>query len=443
MEKLHVNFVRAMFCLACLTLVSLTPDSQAVGLQITPRPWYRHYDRYNYGNDWRYGKPSDYDSYYNFKLGEMTLAMTARMAAQWSDNHNRASERGTKESGWSMIPELTLAMDYPVSPYININFSVSAGYRYYVDREVGESGFFLSGDSDVAAADTGATFILGENHYVKFHDRLTFESDTLATNTYVNNTADTTEDFESWRNVADLSYVRRLTPDWQTELMFAYEIRRTMGSQFAYQDFDKHTFDWNFWWQMMKNVSAGPYFSWSRYIFDTGERNDRETYELGVTAKIEDAFGLEGLELSVNGGWEILNSETNEFADDDDDGLTANFTIYYNPQGIVGHRVRTSYRRNHEDPNPFVNYADELLLGYGFDIKATDELIFTADIDWLDINESDQGDHYNLVRFWVTATYWIMPDTYCDLSYWYTEKYGSDASDYGRNTVEIGVTHRF
>jgi hypothetical protein len=443
MEKLRIYSFGAIVCLAGFLFVGLAPESQGVGLQITPRPWYRHYDRYNYGNDWRYGKPSDYDAYYNFKIGELGLALTGRMAAQWSDNVNRAGERGTKESGWSMIPELTLAVDYPVSPYVNINFSISAGYRYYIDREAGEDGFFLSGDSDVAAAETGATFILGENHYIKFHDRLTFETDTLATNTYRNRVEDSTDDYEGWRNVADLSYVRQLTPDWQTELMYAYEIRRTRGNQFAYQDFDKHSFDWNLWWSMMKNVRTGPYFTWSRYSFDTGQRNDRETYEFGATANIEDAFGLKGLALTVNAGWEILESDTNPFASDNDDGPTANFTIYYDPRGVVGHRVRTSYRRNHEDPNPFVNYADELLLGYGFDIKATDELIFTADVDWLDINESDRGEHYNLVRFWVTATYWIMPDTYCDLSYWYTEKYGSNASDYRRNTVELGITHRF
>ncbi|MDT8391133.1 MAG: hypothetical protein RRC34_11555 [Lentisphaeria bacterium] len=443
MTKRYVNPIAAGCFLISLAVAVVAPDSQAVGLQITPRPWYRHYDRYEYGNDWRYGKPSDYDAYYNFKVGELSLAMTGRLAAQWSDNNNRAGSAGTKEEGWSLIPELTVGVNYPVSPYLNINFSVSAGYRYYFNSQAGENGFFVSGDSDVAAAETGATFILGEDHYITFHDRLTFESDTLATNTYANTDPDnTTAEAESWRNVASLTYARNLNPDWRTELMYAYEIRRSQEDDFEYQSFDKHSFDWNLWWQMLRNVETGPYFTFSRYIFDTGERNDRETYELGVTANIEDAFGLENLSLSINGGWEILNSDTNDFADDDDDGPTANFTIYYEPEGALGHRVRTSYRRNHEDPNPLVNYADELLLGYGIDIKATDDLIFTADVDWLDINESDQGEHYNLIRFWVTTTYWITPDTSCDVSYWFTEKYRS-SNDYRKNTVEIGVTHRF
>ena len=475
MKKVHLNlFVVGCFGIA-MAFIGFSPDTHAIGFQITPRPYYRHYDRYNYGNEWRYGKPSDYDAYYNIKVGKLTLAMTGRMAGQWSDNNNRAEKSRTQEKGWSLIPELTLGVNYPLSPYININFAVSAGYRYYMPHEVGENGFFLSGDSDVAAAETGATIILGENHFITIHDRLTYETDTLANSTYRAGMYDTTSDASFWRNVADIRYTRQLAPGWRTELMYAYEFRKTEEYEFKFGDYKKHTVDWNLWWQMLKTVELGPYFTWSHYNFKTGPknwaffdargsvagpfpdylepagRNDRQTYEVGMNFNIEDAFGLQGLTLQINGGWEILSSDTNNYASAQDAGPTANFVILYDPKRLINQRFRTSYRRNHTDPNPLVNYADELLLGYGFDVRITDDLIFSADVDWMDINQSDSGDHYNLIRFWLTTTYMITPNTSCDISYRHTEKYGAgrdyqnatDGSGYIVNTIEVGVTHRF
>lgn len=419
-------------------------DAAGLGVEITPRPWYRHYDRYSYGGSgYSYDRPSKYDPYYNLRVGPVGLVLggTARMAVRWSDNNNRGSD-GNTEAGYSMIPQLTLALNYPVNPYITLDYGFSVGYRYYPDGDAGESDFFLSGDAGVAATQFGSTIVLGDDHFIQIHDRLTFESETLSAETYYADN-DTTMDYDTWRNTLDFTYNRRLHPDWRTGLMYAYEIRWASTEEYDYLDFDKHSVDWTLWWHVVRNIEVGSYLSWGRYDFDTGDRNNRDIYEAGMSASVSDALGIGGLSVSMNGGYEILNLDSENGSDDDDGGFTANFTTRYQPKAFPGHRVRTSFRRNHEDPDPSVNYADELLLGYGIDIRATRELIFTADIDWLDVNESDNGEHFNMWRFWVGGTYLLTLRTSCDLSYWFTRKEGTNASDYDMNTIEFGVTHRF
>lgn len=419
-------------------------DAGAVGLEITPRPWFRHYDRYNYGTPRRFGTASDYDAYYNFKFGGFTLALTARMAAVWSDNNNRA-ESSAAEEGWSFRPELTMAMQYnPGSPYYSVDLSLSVGYRWYPDDEVGESDFFLSSDGGVAAVSLGSTVILGEDHYIRLHDRLAYESDTLSAETYYNDD-DNTLDYDTWRNTLDATYGRQLHPDWRTELSYAYELRWADADEYDYLDFGSHSLDWTLYWRVMRNIEIGPYMNYRYYDFDTNERNDRDILEGGITANIDDGFGIEGLSMTMNGGYEIVNMRDDKpGVDDEDDGFTASFTTQYQPEGVLpGHRVRSSYRRNHEDPDPTVNYADELLLGYGIDIPVNDKLIFTADVDWMDISESDMGENFNMWRFWVSTNYWLTPKTSCDLTYSFTAKEGTEREDYEQNEVEIGVTHRF
>ncbi len=432
-----------LVAVSVVALVALTPQSaSAAGVEITPRPWYRHYDRYNYGNDWYYGKPSDYDAYYNFRFGRMTLAMTARLAARWSDNNNYGTN--DKRAGWSLIPELTLAVNYPVSPYVTIDTSLSVGYRYYPNSDTGESDFFLSADAGTVAAGVGGTIILGDNHFIRIHDRLTFETETLSAETYYYTDNDT-QDWGSWRNVLNATYGRQLHPDWRTNITLAYEVRRVTNSDFKYLDFDKYSADWVLYWNAVRRVSLGPYVRYEYYDFRTDERNDRDLVEVGFTADVTDGFGIAGLSYTVNGGYEIMNSTSDGVARDEGGNFTANFTTRYQPTVFPGHRVRASFRRNHEDPSPAVNYADELLLGYGIDVKATDEVIFTVDLDWLDVRESDQGDHFQMWRFWSTANYWLTRQTTLSLRYSFTSKYSTEGgmNDYDKNDVELSVTHRF
>lgn len=411
----------------------------ATTIQITPQQSSRHGSRYRYPATSRYGATADYQSVDNILLGPLSLGLTGRVAMQYTDNVNYAEDGGREGTAWSLVPELSLRVNYPVSQYVTISTGVSAGFRYYFTGP-GEDGFFMASDAGAVAAYLGANVILADDVVIGIHNRLSREVETLE---IIDRNRGA--DYGAWRNTVDVSYSKQLNRSLSATLTYMHEDRWTDNNRYQYQDFSKDGVDLTVLYHLLPSLKAGPYVRFEDTRFHKKMRNNRRTLEAGLSTVGGIREGA-ALSFTANFGYEtvFLANDNDPTAQDDEGGFVATFVTAFTPTVLPGHRLRTSYRRNHEDLNPGINYADELLLGYGVDIRVTDQITVSGDVDWTNIRESDGGEEADIWRFFLRSAFQLTARTDVGFSYRFTTK-DSDvgANDFSNNFVELSLTHNF
>ncbi|MCF7855139.1 MAG: hypothetical protein K9N51_10105 [Candidatus Pacebacteria bacterium] len=376
---------------------------------------------------------------FNFRYGDIYLDLTGGISMRYSDNINYAASEDNEVDSWYVTPRLTLSAYWPVSPYVDIDSAVSVGYVYYLNDEA-EDNWYVSGTEGNVSAGVSSQIRLGDDHIITLRDELAREVDSLDIAV-----RGRPEDYAITRNTFSAVYSRALTPSTTGSLQYAHENVWVNKDEFDWQNSVSDSIDGLVLWHAMRNFRIGPYARVEWYRFPEDVRNDRVSYEAGLTSVGSFTVGTM-VTYTANVGYEAIALDDSNAPDVDDDegGFVADFTAAVNPTIFPGHRVRCSYRRNHETVNPFANYADELLLGYGIDFYVTRNLLATADVDYLHIWESDDGENAELWRFWMRTSYALTPKTSVGAGYRYTFKDSDDADrEYNQGTFEVTITTTF
>ena len=378
-------------------------------------------------------------SQYNLRIGNLRLGMTGTMSAEWSDNINYSDEGANEVSSWSYVPQLTLDAYWPLNPHVQISSGIAVGYRYYSDEDA-ENDWFVSGSGGQLFAEIISGQFRFDDTRITFRDTFSREIDTLDVAVVGN-----TEDYAINRNTLELIYSKALNPRMTGSAQYAHVNAWTDSDTYEYQDNVRDSIDVLLLYRLLKSLQVGPYARWESIRFTENIRNDRTSYEVGLHSTGSYKVGS-AVSWSASIGYEqiAVDSSNNPAADDEEGNLSTNFNIHVSPINWPGHRFRLSYDREHENLNPAVNYSDQFLIGYGLDFRVLSDLLFRADIDWMNIEESDGGESAQLIRLWIRTSYNLTPRTTVGGGYRLTHKDSDvDGREYIQNMVHVDLTHRF
>lgn len=375
-------------------------------------------------------------AYYNIRVGDLRLAFRTGARLRWTDNVGYGDD---DDSGWLFIPRLGLDMYYPLSTYVQISSGITAGYEYYLSGD-GEAQFFVEGgEGDLQANITGA-IRLDEDTTIQLRDQLGREIDSLDIAV-----RDRTEDYAAWVHNFSALYSKAINPKTTAKVQYTHSDRWTDDDDFEHLDYSRDAFDFVALYKLMRQLRIGPYARISQTRFHEDIRNDRMIYEGGVTATGQFQLG-NSINYTVNLGYQSpdIGDDNNPDADDEEAGLVTNFNLSVLPGAFPGHRVRVGYRRNHTDPDPGVNYSDELFAGYGIDIRITKALMLRSDVDWVKISDSDDGEDAQVWRFSIRTGYKLTKHMKIGAEYRYTTKDSDmDDNEFAQNLVDLNVSYRF
>ena len=380
-------------------------------------------------------------AYYNFRFSELRLAFTGNARLRWTDNIGYVDNGGSnsEDSGWSLIPSLGMDVYYPVSQYFQISAGITGGYEYYFSGE-GENQFFVEGSKGSASADITAVLRLDEDSSIRFRDSWAREVDSL--NIAARNR---TEDYAAWRHTFSALYSKALNISTTGKVQYTHGDRWATEDEYDYLDYRKDSLDVVLLYRLLSKLRLGPYLSASKTRFTEELRNDRAIYEGGLSG-VGETYFVNNINYDFNIGYQLpdIENDNDPAATDDDSRLVTKLNVSMAPGALPGHRVRIKYGRNYEDSDQGVNYVDEFLLGYGLDILVMESVMVKADIDWLDISESDNGENAELWRFTLGCSHKLNEKTSIRAEYRYTDK-SSDISgnEYSQNLFEVGLSYRF
>jgi opacity protein-like surface antigen len=375
---------------------------------------------------------------YTLKYGTLQLGLTGEFAVRWSDNNDYSPEDDDDDAdGWSMVPALSLDIYWPVSPYIEVNTDIRFAYHHYFGG-AGENDWEISGDEGQVSSDFGIDFKLGQDGLLTLYDEISREIESLRVAREARDA-----DYSLLTNVLGLRYENQLNRDWNASIQYEHKNRWASPGEYDYEDSISDAIDVVFLRRVTPTLKLGPYVRYERIRFPEDRRNDRDVWGGGLSYVWDSRSWV-----SIDGvvGYEVTEVDTDNDSTATDQGgeWVTRFNVSVNPAVLPGHRVRASYRREHEDVSEGHNYSDEILLGYGILFRYGDYTRVFADVDWMDINESDDGEHAQLWRFRLGTGYDLTRDTDLDATYEYTDKSSDiDGNDYTRNVFEVKVKHRF
>ena len=416
-----INAVKSLYaCVGLATLLACTATTPATVIDVSP--------------EGEMAGPRT--SYYNLRVGDLRLAFTGNAVMRWTDNLGYSANNN---SAWSLVPSLGVDAYYPISPYFQISGGLTAGYEFYLSGD-GEDQFFINGSEGALRGDVTAEIRFDDDSAIQISDSFAREIDTLDIAA-----RDRAEDYAAWVHTFSARYSKALNRRTTGKVQYTHNDRWTSDSTFNHLDYSSDSLDAVVLYRLMKNFSLGPYLRVNSTRFHEDKRNDRVIYEGGVSTTGQLQLGG-NVSYTFNFGYQSpqISNDNDPTATDEENGLVTNFNLSVRPGVLPGHRFRAGYNRNHTDPDPGVNYSDELFLGYGIDIRLWKEFLASADIDWRDISDSDGGEDATLWRFTLRSTYDLTEKTALRAQYTYTDK-SSDvgANEFSQNMIEIGVSHRF
>ncbi len=415
-------FYRHLWCGLVLAFgLGLAMDARATDIQLSSRPM------------------GSRDVRYNLRLGTMYMGYSGRVAAGYNDNFSYANDASGGRGDFYFTPELRLSMYWPISPYVQIDSGLTFGYRFFTSESEGNN-WYVHGEGGGVSADITGQLRIGDDSTIILQESLSREIDTISVAA-----RDVNAGYAATRNTLSATYSKALNRSTTGSVRVAHSNLWTDGGDFDHHDNVTDSIDVLVLYRLMQNLQIGPYARWSSIRFTEDERNNRNSFELGVSSV--GSFTAGGLvSYSASIGFEALAVDTGNSptATDDDGGLTTNFQLAVNPVVFPGHRFRVSYKREHEQLSPLINYADQFLIGYGLDFRATSDLIVSSDIDWMDIRESDGGEHANLWRLSFRTRYRLTEAMSLGALYRFTFKSSDDSNrGYDQNIFEISLNYDF
>jgi hypothetical protein len=415
MQKIISKFVTS-FGAGCLATTLLLP-AEATTIQLSPDP------RAPQGR-------------YNVQMGSLRLGFTGRLSVGYDDNITSASSSNDTEEGWCVTPALGMAVDWPISPMLQIGSGLELGFKYYPDGS-GEDTFLVTGAGGVLDAGINADVHIG-NGVIRFSETFARETDTL--DTAIQGEKD---DYALLRNVlgaryqVDLSeYVRVIASGKHTNAW-------TNKSDYDYQDHQKENLDLVVLWAMNRRLRLGPYLSWEQYDYTEDKHNDSDGVSAGLAAAYTRGSGF-GIDANI--GYEKVDFDPSNktTATDDAENLKGKIRVKLATSEFTRHTLSAAYGSKQGSLSGDTNFSLESKYSYGLAVDLSQKMTAKGDVSYIDTVESDAGSDSVLIRYGLGLEYRFNPLTQASLRLERTEKNDDDDnSDYDRNKIEASLLYRF
>jgi len=410
------------------------------------------------------GRQSPDTGNYNFKYGTLRMGLTGAMSVGYDDNitrgdtYNDSNDKYNDQRrvrGWFLEPSLTLGINWPISPYVNIATSVGAGYRYYIDHD-DLSDWFLTGDAATVSTQVKADFKLGQTGTLTFYDKLSRDIDSLQLDARGNNNNDNNDDGDRYAqltNEVGAQYANDLSESLHNTVKYAHTNVWVTPSDEDYQNYESDMVDDVFLHDINKNLQLGPYATVTNTRFQNDEQgydtqhNDSWMYEAGLAGVYMRDAGF-----SVNGrlGWQLAefdnqNPTANQDGGDSTSSPSMSLAANFASSDLTTHTLFASYGLSQSNLSVNTNSSEQAMAGYGIAVRVMPKLTLSGDISWINYNDDGSyGENANLYRYGVGADYTLSPKATLSLRYEYTDKDSNvDLNSYDRNFVKLTLTYRF
>ena len=151
--------------------------------------------------------------------------------------------------------------------------------------------------------------------------------------------------------------------------------------------------------------------------------------------------------IYLNGrvGYEWLDfNSNNDIAKDQGRTPTYELQLYHRITERTTQSLNSSYGLSEDYRNVGVNFAREWSNGYVIYHDLTENWMVNADVTFRRVDESDNGETYDMIQFGVGASYKISQHATLSCRYQHTRKlHGTNNDDYGRNIVSTTLNYRF
>lgn len=367
---------------------------------------------------------------YNIRLFEnLRLQFTGSVEGLYDDNVD--TRPNNEEESFALVPRLTMAIDWPITPRIHIGSGVSVGYYYYFNDEVDDT--FVVGFDDEVGTNMNVDFFLG-NGTLRLSERFSREISVLQVNT--------DNDYALSRNYLSAKYDVAVNPYIKLSVMGARRDTWTNRDLYEYQDNAEHSLDAVALWQTNPQLQLGPYVRWDNTDYDLATNNDRQTYATGASFVYQPRGGVR---FQGSLGYELMDVDvSNPGARDEEDGWVGNLSCRFATSEYLSHYLGIRYDRDQDLVETTVNYSEETEYEYAVEWDVHTDVTINGDLAFLTIDEPAGGEDADIWRLGLGTSYQLNRKSKVSLRYdWRDRDSSVPAQSYERNRYSVKLTHRF
>ncbi|MFA4943529.1 MAG: outer membrane beta-barrel protein [Lentisphaeria bacterium] len=373
----------------------------------------------------------------------LRIQVTGTLAAGYDDNVYSTHD---KDGSFFVTPGLSLTLNWFPHPNFFVTANAGVGFRFYSNSDV-DNEVVVSGDAGEFKTSIQGNLKLGQKGDIVIGNDISRTSDALDLGS--------ARSKDSYTRTINDTYLRY--SNWVNEVTYGTaSYTHTFGwigpDEYKYESYQADTFDFSLMYGgIVKQLYVGPYFTYiTRYydesantIYGEIQRDDSDSISTGLAFnyEIDRTLFFQG---RLGYTW-LTFSDDNPLTWENGYGLTYDAQLTYLRGEKVTHTLFSSNSLEEDYRSLFVNYAKTWTVGYSYRNRVADKWTLSGDIIFRNVNESDSGDDYNLIRPGIGVAYEINPRTTLSARYEYTNHFDSavDENDYDRNRISVTIAYKF
>lgn len=411
----------------------------ATNIQLSPLVGRRTYGLYRAASYNRavdqYSRQAEED--YTVRFSNLRLQLSLGLEVTYDDNVQQAGD--DEDDALSLTPVIYSEIYWPLNPGFQIYSGLSLGYRWYVtgDDEADDEGLTVGGTDGALNSQIGLDLRLGQTGLLSASEEFYRDVET-----FDGGPREGTRDYNLNRNLLNLQYRNDFTDYTSGTAKVTHTNQWSDQSDYDEQDHYSDFLDVTLMTYLNRDLQAGPYARAGMFRYIEEAHNDADELEGGLAL----VYGTtERLVLSGSVGLSQVAFDTanNPTATDEYTGWTTQWAARYSNRENTTHRLVTSYGAEQGNLDADVNFVKEWLTQYTISVVLRPDLLFNADLGYINGRESDGGDNYDLYRVGAGLGYRLTRDTTLDLRYVREWRDSDDGpNDFTRNLVTLRLVHR-
>ena len=378
-----------------------------------------------------YTTPENKD--YNLKLGPLTVALDARLRAEWSDNINLAQD--DERDDLFIEPRMRFGFLYAPARNHSLNFDISVGYRFYLDN-TDLNTFDVSPNSALEYR------LLVDDFQFRIYDRFGVDLDATSNPEFSEGDSDDPAnndllEFRRFSNTIGLDATWQPTARFTTTAGYSYYLNRTISGTLERLDRDDHNFSLNASYEINNQWSAGAHGSFTTIDYLDNDivngQNDGYYYTVGplVTFRpnqkltFSGSFGYTMADYDENG----MNGDTDDFQ-----GMTWQVGVRHQMARNTSQDLRVGLSA---DPGVNSNYSEILRVQYGISTEISRGVVLSGGLGYDHLEASSAiGEEADRFLATLNTSFQITRQLNASLGYTFATKDSDvDGRDYLQNRV--------